>query len=135
MVLNVVKKAEQKITNDPNENKVCPCATHAKVIKGCMSIGSHRKPSFFASLARKRIQAWSFCVIVPEPLSCMWQEYLGITGNPKFNALSAQLAFGEHSPVIREARNATVQCLSGTGSLRVSHLVGRLRISIKHTRC
>ncbi|KAK9915069.1 hypothetical protein WJX75_004347 [Coccomyxa subellipsoidea] len=67
LVLNVVKKAEQKIINDPNENK----------------------------------------------------EYLGITGNPKFNSLSAQLAFGEGSPVIREARNATVQCLSGTGSLRV----------------
>ncbi len=49
------------------------------------------------------------------------QEYLGITGNPRFNALSAQLAFGEGSPVIREGRNATVQCLSGTGSLRVSH--------------
>lgn len=57
-----------------------------------------------------------------ETLCCVsMQEYLGITGNPKFNALSAQLAFGEGSPVIKEGRNATVQCLSGTGSLRVSH--------------
>ncbi len=56
-----------------------------------------------------------------ELLCCVsTQEYLGITGNPKFNALSAQLAFGEGSPVIMEGRNATVQCLSGTGSLRVS---------------
>lgn len=48
------------------------------------------------------------------------QEYLGITGNPKFNELSAKLAFGESSSVIRGGRNATVQALSGTGSLRVS---------------
>lgn len=48
------------------------------------------------------------------------QEYLGITGNPVFNELSAKLAFGESSTVIREKRNATVQALSGTGSLRVS---------------
>ena len=48
------------------------------------------------------------------------QEYLGITGNSKFNELSAKLAFGESSSVIREGRNATVQALSGTGSLRVS---------------
>jgi hypothetical protein len=47
------------------------------------------------------------------------QEYLGITGNPEFNELSAKLAFGENSTVIREGRNSTVQCLSGTGSLRV----------------
>ncbi|CAL5221184.1 g3330 [Coccomyxa viridis] len=67
LVLNVVKKAEQKIVNDPSENK----------------------------------------------------EYLGITGNPVFNELSAKLAFGENSSVIREKRNATVQALSGTGSLRV----------------
>lgn len=52
-------------------------------------------------------------------LHCHVQEYLGITGNPNFNALSAKLAFGENSAVIKEARNATVQCLSGTGSLRV----------------
>ena len=50
------------------------------------------------------------------------QEYLGITGNPVFNALSAKLAFGENSSMIREKRNATVQALSGTGSLRVSTL-------------
>jgi aspartate/tyrosine/aromatic aminotransferase len=47
------------------------------------------------------------------------QEYLGITGIPEFNDLSAKLAFGEDSPVLREKRNATVQALSGTGSLRV----------------
>ncbi|KAK9826756.1 hypothetical protein WJX81_006018 [Elliptochloris bilobata] len=46
-------------------------------------------------------------------------EYLPITGIPEFNALSARLAFGEDSSVIRENCNATVQALSGTGSLRV----------------
>lgn len=45
-------------------------------------------------------------------------EYLGITGIPEFNSLSARLAFGDDSAVIREGRNATVQALSGTGSLR-----------------
>ena len=54
------------------------------------------------------------------------QEYLGITGNPKFNELSAKLAFGESSSVIREGRNATVQALSGTGSLRVRHFTRSL---------
>ena len=47
------------------------------------------------------------------------QEYLGITGNPRFNELSAKLAFGERSRVLAEGRNATVQALSGTGALRV----------------
>lgn len=32
---------------------------------------------------------------------------------------SAQLAFGEGSAVLKEGRNATIQGLSGTGSLRV----------------
>jgi aspartate/tyrosine/aromatic aminotransferase len=47
------------------------------------------------------------------------QEYLPIQGNPEFCRLSAQLAFGENSRVVAERRNATVQGLSGTGSLRV----------------
>ncbi len=34
-------------------------------------------------------------------------------------ACSAQLAFGEGSAALKEGRNATVQGLSGTGSLRV----------------
>lgn len=37
----------------------------------------------------------------------------------QFCKLSAKLAFGEGSAVLREQRNATVQSLSGTGSLRV----------------
>ena len=60
------------------------------------------------------------------------QEYLGITGNPKFNELSAKLAFGEGSGVIRERRNATVQALSGTGSLRVSAITHLLSASPLH---
>ena len=47
------------------------------------------------------------------------QEYLGIAGEPAFAKLSAQLAFGDDSAVLKEGRNATMQCLSGTGSLRV----------------
>ena len=49
----------------------------------------------------------------------MLQEYLGIAGNPDFCKLSAKLAFGADSKALREGRAATVQSLSGTGSLRV----------------
>ena len=44
-------------------------------------------------------------------------ELMGWCGT-QFCRLSARLAFGEHSAVVREKRNATVQSLSGTGSLR-----------------
>ncbi|OEL22456.1 Aspartate aminotransferase, cytoplasmic [Dichanthelium oligosanthes] len=47
------------------------------------------------------------------------KEYLPITGLAEFNKLSAKLIFGSSSPAIQENRVATVQCLSGTGSLRV----------------
>ncbi|KAG6477483.1 aspartate aminotransferase, cytoplasmic-like [Zingiber officinale] len=47
------------------------------------------------------------------------KEYLPITGLADFNKLSAKLIFGSDSPAIQENRVATVQCLSGTGSLRV----------------
>ncbi|PPS08592.1 hypothetical protein GOBAR_AA12072 [Gossypium barbadense] len=47
------------------------------------------------------------------------KEYLPIVGIAEFNKLSAQLIFGADSPAIRENRVTTVQCLSGTGSLRV----------------
>jgi aspartate aminotransferase len=67
LVLNVVKKAEQSLVNDPSRFK----------------------------------------------------EYLPITGLAEFNKLSAKLIFGADSPAIEENRVATVQCLSGTGSLRV----------------
>ncbi|ONK69048.1 uncharacterized protein A4U43_C05F18740 [Asparagus officinalis] len=47
------------------------------------------------------------------------KEYLPITGLADFNKLSAKLILGADSPAIRESRVATVQSLSGTGSLRV----------------
>ncbi|CAM6128708.1 unnamed protein product [Calypogeia fissa] len=47
------------------------------------------------------------------------KEYLGITGLPLFNKLSALLILGEDSPAIAEKRVVTAQALSGTGSLRV----------------
>ncbi|CAL9072974.1 aspartate aminotransferase, cytoplasmic-like [Musa acuminata AAA Group] len=67
LVLNVVRRAEQLLVNDPSQVK----------------------------------------------------EYLPITGLADFNKLSAKLIFGADSPAIQEIRVATVQCLSGTGSLRV----------------
>lgn len=49
----------------------------------------------------------------------MDKEYAGIGGLPDFCKLSAQLAFGDDSSVIKEGRNVTVQGISGTGSLRI----------------
>ncbi|RYQ85420.1 hypothetical protein Ahy_B10g104980 isoform C [Arachis hypogaea] len=59
--------------------------------------------------------ALSFCIIC----RARNKEYLPITGVADFNKLSAQLIFGADSPAIQESRVTTVQCLSGTGSLRV----------------
>lgn len=47
------------------------------------------------------------------------KEYLPIVGLADFNKASAKLIFGADSPAIQEKRVATVQCLSGSGSLRV----------------
>ncbi|XP_061376083.1 aspartate aminotransferase 1 isoform X1 [Gastrolobium bilobum] len=47
------------------------------------------------------------------------KEYISIVGIADFNKLSAKLIFGADSPAIQENRITTVQCLSGTGSLRV----------------
>lgn len=46
-------------------------------------------------------------------------EYLPIAGLAAFNALSLKLILGDNSPAIQQKRVVTVQCLSGTGSLRV----------------
>ncbi|KAE8056592.1 hypothetical protein FH972_013348 [Carpinus fangiana] len=47
------------------------------------------------------------------------KEYLPIVGLADFNKLSAKLILGADSPAIQENRVTTVECLSGTGSLRV----------------
>ncbi|XP_004291203.1 PREDICTED: aspartate aminotransferase, cytoplasmic [Fragaria vesca subsp. vesca] len=67
LVLNVVRKAEQKLVNDMSRVK----------------------------------------------------EYLPIVGLAEFNKLSARLILGADCPAVNENRVTTVQCLSGTGSLRV----------------
>ena len=46
------------------------------------------------------------------------QEYLGIAGLPGFCKSAQKLAFGD-SPAVAEERIASMQALSGTGSLRV----------------
>ncbi|VDL99627.1 unnamed protein product [Schistocephalus solidus] len=47
------------------------------------------------------------------------KEYLPIAGNPNFCYQAIKLALGPESPVLLEKRNATVQGISGTGSLRI----------------
>jgi len=47
------------------------------------------------------------------------KEYAPISGVPEFCKLTAEFAFGSDSRTIKEGLNATVQSISGTGSLRV----------------
>lgn len=48
------------------------------------------------------------------------KEYLPIEGLAAFNKATAELLFGAGNPVIEEQRVATIQGLSGTGSLRLA---------------
>ncbi|KAL6215958.1 hypothetical protein ACLB2K_015384 [Fragaria x ananassa] len=48
------------------------------------------------------------------------KEYLPIEGLAAFNKATAELLFGADNPVIKEKKVATVQGLSGTGSLRLA---------------
>ncbi|KAE9445399.1 hypothetical protein C3L33_22701, partial [Rhododendron williamsianum] len=48
------------------------------------------------------------------------KEYLPIEGLAAFNKVTAELLFGADNPVIEQKRVATVQGLSGTGSLRLA---------------
>ncbi|MQM06279.1 hypothetical protein Taro_039100 [Colocasia esculenta] len=48
------------------------------------------------------------------------KEYLPIEGLAAFNKATAELLLGADNPVIKEGRVATVQGLSGTGSLRLA---------------
>ncbi|CAH2048073.1 unnamed protein product [Thlaspi arvense] len=47
------------------------------------------------------------------------KEYLSLDGLAEFNKLSAKLLLGDNSTAMEENRVVTIQCLSGTGSLRV----------------
>ncbi|XVE53561.1 hypothetical protein DITRI_Ditri03aG0012800 [Diplodiscus trichospermus] len=48
------------------------------------------------------------------------KKYLPIEGLAAFNKVTAELLFGADNPVIKQQRVATVQGLSGTGSLRLA---------------
>lgn len=47
------------------------------------------------------------------------KEYLPISGTADFCKLSIKLALGDDSPIVTNGLNATVQGISGTGSLRI----------------
>ena len=47
------------------------------------------------------------------------KEYLSMEGLPAFNKVTAELLLGAGSAALKEGRVATLQSLSGTGSLRV----------------
>lgn len=46
-------------------------------------------------------------------------EYLPILGLPEFRSSSSKIVLGEDSPAIREDRVGGVQCLGGTGALKI----------------
>ncbi|XP_034040682.1 aspartate aminotransferase, cytoplasmic [Thalassophryne amazonica] len=46
-------------------------------------------------------------------------DYLPILGLPEFRALASKLALGDDSPAIQESRVGAVQCVGGTGALRI----------------
>ena len=48
------------------------------------------------------------------------KEYAGMVGNADFCAEAAKLTFGSDSPALTDGRVATVQSLSGTGSLSLA---------------
>ncbi|MCE3051511.1 Aspartate aminotransferase, cytoplasmic [Datura stramonium] len=48
------------------------------------------------------------------------KEYLPIEGLAAFNKVTAELLFGADNPVLQQQRVATIQGLSGTGSLRIA---------------
>ena len=49
----------------------------------------------------------------------MAKEYLGITGDPEFTKLAAELAYGPNCAPLKEGFISTTQAISGTGALRV----------------
>ncbi|KAF6108946.1 glutamic-oxaloacetic transaminase 1 [Phyllostomus discolor] len=51
--------------------------------------------------------------------SSLNHEYLPILGLPEFRALASRLALGEDSPALQEKRVGGVQCLGGTGAIRI----------------
>jgi len=59
------------------------------------------------------------------------KEYAAIGGDASFADLSARLAFGADSAVLRGNLNSTVQSLSGTGSLRVGAAFLQRHYSVK----
>uniref|UniRef100_A0A8C1W594 Aspartate aminotransferase n=1 Tax=Cyprinus carpio TaxID=7962 RepID=A0A8C1W594_CYPCA len=46
-------------------------------------------------------------------------EYLPILGLPEFRSSSSKIALGEDSPAIKDNRVGAVQCLGGTGALKI----------------
>ena len=48
------------------------------------------------------------------------KEYLGITGEPDFNRLAAELAYGADCQPLKQGLISTCQSISGTGALRLA---------------
>lgn len=51
--------------------------------------------------------------------SSLTHEYLPILGLPEFRSSASKIALGDDSPAIKENRVGAVQCLGGTGALKI----------------
>ncbi|CAG9335545.1 unnamed protein product [Blepharisma stoltei] len=80
-----------------------------------LGVGAYRtdegKPLLFRAVKEAEKQ------ILADPATN--KEYLGIDGHLKFNKLAQELLLGESSSAVLEKRVASVQTISGTGSLRI----------------
>uniref|UniRef100_A0A0D3BMX5 Aminotransferase class I/classII large domain-containing protein n=1 Tax=Brassica oleracea var. oleracea TaxID=109376 RepID=A0A0D3BMX5_BRAOL len=100
---------------DPVLSVIFACRDDPCPVKLNLSAGAYRteegKP-LVLEVVRKAEQQ------LANDLSCD-KGYLPIDGLADFNKLSAKLILGDDSHAVGENRVVTIQCLSGTGSLRV----------------
>ncbi|XP_013632855.1 PREDICTED: aspartate aminotransferase, cytoplasmic isozyme 2-like [Brassica oleracea var. oleracea] len=100
---------------DPVLSVIFACRDDPCPVKLNVSAGAYRteegKP-LVLEVVRKAEQQ------LANDLSCD-KGYLPIDGLADFNKLSAKLTLGDDSHAVDENRVVTIQCLSGTGSLRV----------------
>ena len=80
-----------------------------------LSVGAYRdaagKPYYLPSVREAEHR------ILADPTET--QEYPGMAGYPRFCAANNALLFGANAELLKEGRAATVQCISGSGALRI----------------
>lgn len=110
LILRAVREAQRRLEADPRTNHVGPLTCRsATCILGFLNCNAAR-----AWVANRTLHTPS--------ASPYLQEYLGHGGSPGFCRLAAELALGPDSGALAEGRVASIQGISGTGSLWVSRV-------------